>query len=241
MQLLIHAGYDNALSVVEIDESDIKLIEEFAEKKSQNLLTSCDIYSEVKPFQFLPGHKKLIHSLPQKVHQFKNKKCRKNLFAVQNVTEESIEQETIELLTNSEVEGIKAKLLLKLNKSPSVIEIKTTFTATELGAIEPYISQSIKVAKKATKSAYKCVVKCMLCEKCIPCIYNSFWQISNLDKHMKIHIEESKTANDVQEKVGESTTTSNNHSINSGNNTAKIQQIDNVNEVSALLGLSNVI
>lgn len=35
------------------------------------------------------------------------------------------------------------------------------------------------------KSAYKCLVKCIVCELRVPCQFNSYWQISNYEAHLK--------------------------------------------------------
>lgn len=242
VQLLFRAGYDNAFSILDIDESDLKLIEEHAEQKSQDLLLKSGTYSEVKPFRFLPGHKKLIYSLPKKIHGFKNKRCRKNLFNIPEVQAQvqTLAEETIELDSESEIAKLKENLLSKLNKSASVVnsnvDLNIIFTEAELTAVEQYISNSIKVGRKASKPSYKCMVKCVMCEKNIPCTYNSYWQTSNLEKHFKLHIEEKKKGFQIAANVTEK----NDHDQNTNeNNSAEIQHIVNVNELNALLGLSD--
>lgn len=200
VEILKNCGYDNAISVSEIDKEDIVSIEEHISNNQlhQNLVDELPVYKNIAPFSFLPGHRKLLLSLPQKVHNFKNKKCRKNIFQVPksearseagSEVQSNETFEEIELLTEGELIILKEKLFTKLNQSEHAVRINAVFTeANIINAIEPYISHS-RVAQR--KPAYKCSVKCTKCDKTIPCTHNSHWQVSNLEKHLKLHFEES--------------------------------------------------
>lgn len=157
MNILIAAGYDNALSISEFDEADIAVIESYAANNLQSLLKESKIYSNVEPFAFLPGHKMLLIGLPKQLHSFKNKKCRKNLFSTPKVQSQSNQQkEVAEILTDDEISALKDKLVKKLNKHAEAKGINKSFTINHIvGEIGTYISQSRSGLNKIT---YKCSV-----------------------------------------------------------------------------------
>lgn len=64
------AGYDNALSLSCIEESDISTLEEHVEEKLRGLIEQSSFYKHVKPFKCLPGHIKTLNTLRVKAEQF---------------------------------------------------------------------------------------------------------------------------------------------------------------------------
>lgn len=165
----------------------------------------------------MPGHKKLLISLPDKLHSFKNKKCRKNFFSTpRNVSQENLLEEAredvVELLTDDEISALKDKLVTKINFRAQLIGIKELFTRNNIvSEIETYISHS----RYQNKLAYKCSVKCVLCEMFKPCTHVTYWQISNLEKHLREHSNNNKSE------------TSNSHT----NNTAKSSNQNELDDV----------
>lgn len=130
-------------------------------------------------FSFLPGHRKLLLTLSDKVKLFLNP-IQRTQYQLQNTAEE------VELFSDEEVVVLKKKLFDKLNSSVSTIEINKKFTEDNLiGSIDAFISQSRFSHGKPT---YKCFLKCVECEKSIPCTFIGYWQISNLERHLKSHI-----------------------------------------------------
>lgn len=188
MGLCIRAGYDNAISFSDFDDTDIKTIENCAWEKASDLLELSEVYSSSKPsFIFLPGHRKLLLSLPKAINSFTTKKRKKNLFQVSTKeAAEPIVEESIELLTENELIDLKSVLVEKLNKSARAIGLSLVFSENSIVSdIETYISNSLKTKKFPS---YRCLVKCCFCDKRIPCTHNSTWQISNLESHLKVHI-----------------------------------------------------
>lgn len=187
VQLCVRAGYDNAIVFLEFGEDDIKLIEQHARENESQLIKKSKIYCNIKPFAFLPGHRKVLTSLSSKIRSFKSKKkCKKNLFQV-TIAEASkaIVEETVELLTENELSDIKIKLLAKLNTFARSIGLRPDFSDSSIATdIETYIPTSLKRKKTAS---YRCLVKCILCNKRIPCTHNSHWQTSNFENHLKTH------------------------------------------------------
>lgn len=196
VKTLILAGFDNAMSLSELNEGDIDLIEKFAAEKCTHLV---DLNIENGVFKFKPGHRKLLFNLSKKVNQFVEEKAlnrkrnRNQLKQIQNEVEE------IEILSTDEIDLLRTNLIQKLNATSQSLGLNILFTEKEIGAIDPYISHSRLAFKKPS---YKCAVKCVSCVKVVPCTYNGHWQTSNLDNHLK---KEAKKANSAEQDQLQST------------------------------------
>lgn len=90
-------------------------------------------------------------------------------------------EETIEILNYDELQELKKKLLQKLMKNSQPNKSSVIFTINHIGTIDLYVSK----AAKPGKPSYKSNVNCPLCEVTVPCTYVTYWQIGNLEKHMK--------------------------------------------------------
>lgn len=188
---MIASGYDNAICIAEINEQDIKEIEKYTKIHSKSLIEQSNIYNKsVETFAFVPGHRKLLLSLPKRVKEFEDSKSRKkkqNHVNTVNTVSDGENQEAIEeieLLTSEELDELKKKLLGILNRSVESYQIKQKFTENSVSPIETYINNSRHLNKKPS---YKCNVNCVACEKNIPCTWNGHWQVSNLNSHLKLH------------------------------------------------------
>lgn len=182
IKILAQTGYDNTVSISEICEEDVKTIEEFVDAKLKHIVEASGVYKIYEKFAFLPGHKKLILSLPNQLKLFENIKKRK----VEEATEE------VELLNQEEIDSLTAKLLSKLSKTAGNIGLNS-FTENEVkSTIDVYINHSRSLNEKPS---YKCSIKCSECDKIIPCTWNGYWQTGNLDKHLKIHIKKDESPN----------------------------------------------
>lgn len=67
VDILVANGYNDPISLSGINEQEIETIEQFV---NDNLHTLSEQYSCLKPFVFLPGHKKLLIGLGKKAEQF---------------------------------------------------------------------------------------------------------------------------------------------------------------------------
>lgn len=229
VELCKKSGYDNALSFLNFDESDINTIEIHARQNAIELLEESEVYSTIKPFEFLPGHRKILLTLESKIKSFINRKNKKNLFKISETEGSKLDskpnvEETVELLTDNELNGIKSELLNKLNVSAKTIGLKITFSEQNIVSdIEPYISQSVK---KRNTASYKCMIKCGLCCKRVPCTYIIKWQTGNFDNHLKTH-----AVNLAEEKIDENVEQTQQEKDESS-------QL-NSDELNSVLGLSN--
>lgn len=230
INILSSAGYDCALSLAELDESDIKNIETFV-SKNQNILKD-SVYAVDEIFEFLPGHRKLLFVLRNKAIDFieNNKKNVTNKSENTNSLANSIEE--VELLTGDEIVALKKKLVEKLNRRITSYGLNVVFTEENIiSSLDAYISQS----SRNSRASYKCTVKCVSCEKLVPCTHNKYWETSNFETHLKKHIQP-----EIRDNSLHNITTANNTSTSSslGSSSTKTTFFSN-EELNKELGLSN--
>lgn len=192
------SGYDNAISISEFCDDDIKTVETYVNSHLKHLIENVEVYKKVhqsnQQFVFLPGHKKLLLSLKNKLKEFQisenvGKKTKKSAETLaenpcETLTETNQTIEELELFTEDELKKLKTGLRTKLTKFVQNIGlVETEYANNKVSVPEGYISHSKSLSHKA---GYKCTVECIICEKNIPCTWNSYWQTGNLEKHIRI-------------------------------------------------------
>lgn len=190
IEILIQSGYDNTISISDLQKEDIEIIENYVDRKLKHLIVNSKVYEADEKFVFLPGHEKLILALPKVLKTFENKKKRTNEIIGEEVT----------IFSEEELLDLKEKLLAKLNLRGKNFGLKL-FTENEIvSTIDLYLSHSRSLGnnKHSNKPSYKCSVKCPECEKITPCTYNGYWQIGNIEYHLKTH-KKSATKSDSSE------------------------------------------
>lgn len=219
VKILIESGFDNEISISELCNDDIKIIEEFVESNLKHSIENSGIYNLNEKFVFLPGHRKLILSLPKRLKEFENNKKKRK--EKSETEQENVINEEIELLTQSEINDLKDKLLSKLTKSAKNYGLKEFTEEEVLSSIDVYINHSNN--KTHQKPSYKCIIKCIECEKQVPCTWNGYWQIGNLDKHLKNHMK-----NTVAQNAENQNNSNENH--NKNNNEKELNQVLGIQE-----------
>lgn len=164
-----------------MNESQIEQIQQFIENYNDKSFLRDTLYQSsvesTMPFKFLPGHVALLLGAKTYVDKFiddklKNKK--KSLKFEANETEQSTDIE----------KKLKDSLISKVVNFNKNNSIPSNNLSTN------YISDHLEeTINKSGRSVYKCSLRCHLCTEInlIPCIYNSHWQISNIQKHMRSH------------------------------------------------------
>lgn len=71
VKILKACGYDNPTQLTGINVQEICEMENFTRDRLSHLLKESSVYSESTSFSFLPGHKKLIMVLGEKVKKYK--------------------------------------------------------------------------------------------------------------------------------------------------------------------------
>lgn len=189
VDVLCSTGYDSALSLADLNDDDIPIIENHVSQKSKCLLRKFDLYSEEGAFEFLPGHRKLLFTLKSRAISFieENKKLH-----VETESENCVDE--VVLLKEEEIIVLKNYLLNKLSSQSRTLGLGLEFEDKNIvTSIDAYFSNNSKKTKKSSKNtSYKCSVQCVKCDRVIPCTYNIRWETSNIDKHLKSHVSPSK-------------------------------------------------
>lgn len=196
--LLLAAGFDTLLSLSQITDTKITTAEHFLTANKHHIfkLDCCysDEYKNLSEFQFLPGHKTLIMSIPEKVSQIKK------------TTNESAYQDDFEYeeVSNANRNSVRTSLATsrRSNKRKvwrSAHEIKIQLIRNldaflgKIGAQFPndFITEAcIHDFKRDTDEpdlVYRCFFICPFCSKSIPVTHKKFWMSSNATGHLKWH------------------------------------------------------
>lgn len=195
VNILTSAGYDSAISIADLNESDILIIQDYVTNKAQHLVKEHVSYKQNDRFEFLPGHKKLVLGLRNRVKDFSKQNISINNRKTSNIGESETPiqgTEVIELFSEQEVNNLKKCLISKLSNITKSTKLPA-FTENHLvGSIDAYISKNLRTISSKTPS-YKCFVKCVICDKKVPCTFNKRWETSNISTHLKSHKSELTT------------------------------------------------
>lgn len=159
------------------------------------------IYKDAEPFEFRPGDRSLLLSLPNIIQSYNDfKKSKKRVVTVAQNNKSEAELKT-ELLSK----------LMKYMKSKNYdIELK---------------SEDITEFIKSQNTA-RCRLRCTFCEMRIVCSFTTFWAVSNYETHFKIHIKaiEAKKA-EAQRNFNRSFTRNTNESAENSANALELNKI----------------
>lgn len=193
VSILKISGYDNASSLVELNDEKIQGIEQYITDSQLDWVKDDLKYpGTADTFRFLPGHKTFLCVLPSKIKSFQ--KSYSKLRVETAIGDENsnpnlgthdssynTHQDEIDFATTDDLDELKQKLHMKLIKCSKSINSLLVFAIDHIDSIDLYIS---KVAKHG-KPSYKTNVKCPLCDLTVPCTYVTYWQTGNLEKHLK--------------------------------------------------------
>lgn len=158
---LIYSGFDTKIALSSIKSEDINAIEQFVNENPDKFVESfkTSIYENIKPFKLIPGHRALILNIPTVL---KENSIPKKAKAIR-----------IELNENE----LKETLISKIQsyEQNNGYEFKIT-----IDQIERF---------QKNDEEYKCHVKCSFCAKSFLCTYKTYWNNSNLIKHLKTHFQ----------------------------------------------------
>lgn len=164
-KILIASGFDCSLTLQEINENTIKVIETFV-NNNRDLLINTE-YSISETFSFLPGHRLLILSFPKKAREF-----------TLLLSSEQKKKKTVSEFVMPSQEKLEHLLIKKLKIYASKLEFTLNISTKNIIDI------------KIDETVARCTVKCLFCDKRIPCSFqHNHWAISNLQKHLKRHIQ----------------------------------------------------
>lgn len=202
-EIIIGTAFDSEAAILGINRDIILEIESFVNENKYILANTSyrNCIVENRNFKLKPGHKSVLLSLPGKLRDFNKKKESgkenvKKSKKPNNQLEENINfhNERVEVTENEE-KSLKEKLLQKIQNFASKLSISNIAKFDE-SCIQEYHRQIQKV---------KCKVQCPFCEISIGCEHSSYWRISNLERHLKKHINvvyvENETATNLSSEI----------------------------------------
>lgn len=174
-RVLIFSAYTTEISLLELDESKLELLESHINENRQVLsdLNCCfsDDYKNQSQFHFLPGHRATILGIKNQVIAMKESRSRGS------------KSKSKPIKTGDELKEMLIKSL--------------DMYATKKGLPANTISESNIVGFEEKlvdgNKIYRCGFSCLFCSKVIPTLYKTYWMTSNATKHLKVHLDEGST------------------------------------------------
>lgn len=201
-EILTSAGFDVKGSLLKIDEHTVTTIENFINSNAENFVSILHgtKYESIKPFKFLPGHVALITNLPEFLKSMDSQKSRKSVLKCYNKKNLAL----VEPNTNSDTNiAVGANVHQIQGQHFDEEELLRNLANDLLAKIKKYcvdkkIDESLFKVDNILElryeiNEYKCLVKCALCNKQIPCNYKTNWIRTNLINHLAKHSKEVKT------------------------------------------------
>lgn len=189
-KILTACGYNHAWAFKETDSDKVTALEEFVQSRFRKIADSFEEYKEIKPFEFLPGHRALIFGIKEQILSLEESK--KSKLKVKDKNVPNVSPNENELKTN---------LISQLDNFASNISVVNDW------------SESIKSFEMETnddETHVKCSVKCPICETIRIVRYDKkYWKLSNITKHLRGHTDakNNKNQSQVQKKVNSRSTT----------------------------------
>lgn len=174
MKLILTAcGYNNGWAFKEADEGKISALEAFLELKHRKLVDSIDEYKDIKPFEFLPGHRSLILGMKGQILAMEDKKKPKMKPKQKNASNERASENELKLQLIDHLSNYSIQKSLNIDWS---------------NAITQFV---VKEGEKADESFVHCSLQCPVCDTVRIVRYDKTWKISNMCKHIREqHIDE---------------------------------------------------
>ena len=150
--------------LAELTEENIRKLELHVQKH-RDILIGTEYEEIAGDFEFLPGHRAFVLSLPEKVEQISQTERNEAV----TITAASASNEE----KSDEIQELKTKLLVKLLK----------FAEKNQFALNLSVESVVDLFKD--RDQFKCKIVCPHCNKQISCIYKTYWLVSNAQNHLR--------------------------------------------------------
>lgn len=191
MSILKCSGFSDEDALKLIDEKWCDKLEKYMNKHKTVFadVINNTVYAKFDEFELLPGHRALLLNLPSKIAAIDSKKkeqTKKNSVTETVYFNEHGFEETGELIDddsnvddNSDVYNLTHTLIEK---------VKNYWTKQKIGCDE--ITSELILDLKAVNGCHRCLFQCPYCSKKIPCTFKKYWEVGNLQSHLKLHVAE---------------------------------------------------
>lgn len=168
-KILKSSAYNAASNLSTLNDQNVLAIENYINDSGRDVIQTLEccyssVYKQQTRFQFLPGHKSTILSIPKYIDEMNGAKKKNQL-------------EFKKLLTASE---LKKMLLNRINQNISNYNNIAKFSEDSITDVQISISDNAMSAK--------CKINCVECTKIIPVTYTGSWKTSNILRHVRQHL-----------------------------------------------------
>lgn len=167
-RILTVSGYNSALSFKSIDESKVQELELYIEANHRKTADEFPEYAEIKPFQFLPGHRSLILGIKDEILNIQTEKKQKFTKKSRRDEDEPRDEQSLELSLRNQMSAYANGIGLNLDWTQSINNIVLTSTGRSTMA--------------------QCSVSCPVCNKDYMLRYDRNWKVTNMYRHIRSHI-----------------------------------------------------
>lgn len=166
--IILHTAFETESSIRGINSEVIAEIEKYI-NVNKNILEGTsyrDCLDKEIDFKFKPGHKSILLSLPRALIAYND-----NLKKKKSQTNKKPESQNKKI---SETE-VKDALIKKLNNFATNQSYDVIFEGTLVENLG------------FDKNKWNCKIRCPMCREPSKCTYESYWMVSNFQKHLKKH------------------------------------------------------
>lgn len=173
IKILNSCGYNSALSFKLVDDKKLDELEKFVEKSHRKVADQFEEYREMKPFEFLPGHRALIFGIKEELLDLQSRKKQK---VTKSKKQNHVEnEETLKISLINQISSYAQKNELNLNWSDCITDFKLTSTENSTFAV--------------------CKMACPDCHTALAMRYDKNWKTSNMTRHLRVHSNKSTASN----------------------------------------------
>lgn len=164
-RILNVCGYNSALSFKLVEEDKLSNLENYIETHHRKVVDEFQEYEDIKPFQFLPGHRSLILGIKAEISDIQSKKKQK--VPKSNKMPRDEDEKTLQISLINQLSAYANGISLKLDWSHSIQE--TEFTQVE------------------NSTLVRCKISCPQCGMTSTMRYERSWKVANMYRHLRTH------------------------------------------------------
>lgn len=166
-QILTVSGYNSALSFKSVEENNLAELESYVEARHRKVVDEFAEYEDIRPFEFLPGHRSLIMAIKAEILEIQSRK--KPKVAHSKKLPRAEDENTLQLSLINQLSTYANGIGVALDWSSSIQEIKLTNTEHSTMA--------------------QCKIACPSCKKISTLRFEKIWKVTNMYRHLRTHRE----------------------------------------------------
>lgn len=167
--ILNACGYNNIWAFKSVEEENIVDLETFVEKRHRTIIDSMDEYRDVKPFEFLPGHRSLIMGIKSQILLMEDVKRKKTM---PKRKAKDVNEMELKMSLTAHVSNFCQNISLQVDWSNAIDDFKITSHGDDTSA----------------QCLAQCSLNCPICGVRRTVRFENSWRISNMCKHLRSHL-----------------------------------------------------